>query len=132
MRVSTVFLLAFTLLAGCDNDCPGGTECALGPSCRDACEKIFGDGDGECNIQIPGKEGASGRAEMVSTCVSHCESAMNRSGEIGDYSPNERASGDDDIALENEQQAALWMDCVADTSCDNLNSNYCAPVKNFP
>ena len=40
--------------------------------------------------------------------------------------------GDDDVALENEQQAALWMDCVAETSCDNLDKNYCAPVKNFP
>ncbi len=133
MRASTVFLLVFAALAGaCNPDCPGGDECAVGPSCYDSCEKLFGDGDGQCNIQIPGKEGPSGRAEMVSRCVAHCESAMNRAGEIGNYTPNERASGDDDISLENEQQAALWMDCVAQTSCDLLDKNYCAPIKNFP
>lgn len=133
MRAIAVLLVAFAaLLTGCDPDCPGGTDCALGPSCYDACEKIFGDSDGQCNIQIPGKEGESGRSEMINKCVAHCESALNRAGEVGDYSPNERASGDDDVALENEQQAALWMDCVAETSCDNLDKNYCAPVKNFP
>ncbi|MFN7145846.1 MAG: hypothetical protein ACK4YP_18870 [Myxococcota bacterium] len=133
MRASAVFLLVFAAVtAACNPDCPGGTECVIGPSCYDACEKLFGDGDGQCNIVVPGKDGASGRAEMTSSCIAHCESAMNRAGEIGDYAPNERAPGGEDISLDNEQQAALWMDCVSETSCDNLNKNYCAPVTNFP
>lgn len=99
-----------------------------GPDCRSSCEKIFGDQADDCNIPIPGKDAS----EMISECVAHCESAIKRNGDIGDYDPNERASGDDDIALENEKQAALWMECVAETSCDNLDKNYCAPVKNFP
>ena len=133
MRAIPVFLFAFAaLLSGCNNDCPGGTECALGPSCYDSCERLFGEGDGLCNIQIPGKDGASGRSEMIRDCVAHCEGALNRAGEVGDYTPDERASGDDDVSLENDAQAALWMDCVAETSCENLDKNYCDPVKNFP
>lgn len=129
MRATTVFLLALAALAaGCDSDCPGGTDCASGPSCYSACEKLYGEGDGACNIQIPSRTGQ----EMQGDCISHCVSAMNNAGEIGDYEPNERASSDDQVALENEQQAALWMDCVAETSCENLEKNYCAPVKNFP
>lgn len=121
MRASTVLLVSLVALAsGC------------GPDCYSSCEKIFGDAADECDIQIPGKEGESGRQEMISQCVAHCESALSNNGDIGDYTPNERASGDDDIALENEKQAALWMDCVSETSCDNLNKNYCAPVKNYP
>ncbi|MDP2312307.1 MAG: hypothetical protein Q8P41_05335 [Pseudomonadota bacterium] len=121
MRAITPLLVLVAVLA---------TGC--GPDCYSSCEKIFGDSSGECDIQIPGKVGESGRQDMISQCVSHCERAMRRNGDVGDYTPNERASGDDDISLENEKQAALWMDCVAETSCDNLNSNYCAPVKNYP
>lgn len=121
MRMSAVLLLLLTTLgAGC------------GPDCYSSCEKLYGAAAGECDIQIPGKEGESGRQEMVSACVAHCQNAMSEAGEIGDYAPNEKASGNDDISLENEKQAALWMDCVVETSCDNLNKNYCAPVKNFP
>lgn len=100
--------------------------------CYGSCERLFGDAATECNIKVPGKEGESGRQEMISACVTHCDHAMRRNGEVGVYSPNERASADDHIALENEKQAALWMDCVAETSCKNLDTNFCAPVKNYP
>ena len=121
MRVATLLMtFAAALASGC-----------AGPDCYTSCEKIFGDGEGECNIQIPGKEGASGREEMINSCLAHCEAAMKRNGDIGTYSPNERTSSGDDVSLDNEKQAALWMDCVDETSCDNLNKNYCAPVKNF-
>lgn len=121
MRATTLLLVFSAAFAvGC------------GPDCYSSCEKIFGDAAGECDISIPGKTGESGRQEMISQCVSHCERAMRRNGDIGDYSPNERASGADDISLENEKQAGKWMDCVAETSCDNLNKNYCAPVTTYP
>ncbi|MFZ5477828.1 MAG: hypothetical protein ACOZNI_13720 [Myxococcota bacterium] len=103
-----------------------------GPDCQSSCDKIFGDGPDECNIQLPGHEGATGRQEMTSACMSHCEAALARNGEIGDYSPNERSSANDSISLENEKQAAAWMDCVAETECSFLDEGYCAPVKNFP
>ena len=121
MRAFTplLVLLVAVLATGC------------GPDCYSSCEKLFGDAADECDIQIPGKSGESGRQEMIAQCATHCQAAMRNNGDIGDYTPNERASGDDDIALENEKQAALWMDCVAETSCDNLNKNYCAPVKNY-
>lgn len=120
---ATILLLVFSaalLATGC------------GPDCRSSCEKIFADAAGECGIIVPGKSGEAGRQEMISQCVSHCEQAMRRNGDVGAYSPNERAGGDEDISLENEKQAALWMDCVAETSCENLNKNYCAPVTNYP
>jgi hypothetical protein len=117
MRLSFPLVIVAALFAG-----------GCGPDCQSSCDKIFGDQADQCGIAVPGKEAS----EMISECVAHCESAMKRNGDIGDYDPDERASGDDDISLENEKQAALWMDCVAETSCDNLNKNYCAPVKNFP
>ena len=103
-----------------------------GPDCQSSCDKLFGDGEGECNIQVPGKEGEAGRVEMTRDCVSHCEQALARNGDVGDYSPNERAGANDEVSLDNEKQAALWMDCVEATSCDYLGENYCAPTTNFP
>jgi hypothetical protein len=103
-----------------------------GPDCATSCDKLFGDGPGECNIQIPGKEGTTGRQEMIRECNAHCDSALARNGDVGDYSPNERASANDEVSLENEKQAAMWMDCVAETDCDFLGEGYCAPVTNFP
>lgn len=121
MRATTILLVSLVALAsGC------------GPDCYSSCEKLFGDAADECDIRVPDKKGESGRQEMIRQCVDHCESALGNNGDIGDYTPNERASSDDDITLENEKQAALWMDCVSETSCDNLNKNYCAPVKNYP
>jgi hypothetical protein len=116
--VPLLFLASFA--AGC------------GAPCAAACEKIYGDGDGECNIQIPGKTGESGRQEMIGACMDHCRNAMAHGGEVGDYDPEVRTPGGDAVALENRKQAELWMDCVTETSCENLDENYCAPVKNFP
>ncbi len=103
-----------------------------GPDCQSSCDKIFGTKAEECNITIPGKADASGIQELTAECVSHCEQALARNGEVGTYEPNERTSASDAVALENEKQAALWMDCVSETACEDLNKNFCAPVTNFP
>lgn len=132
MRISTFLAVAALSFAGL-----ALTGC--GPDCQSSCEKLYGDGtdrngEPQCNIELPGKEGAAGAQEMTRDCVAHCEHALARNGDIGDYKPNERASGNDEVSLDNEQQAALWMDCVEETSCVNLNPNgggYCAPVSNF-
>lgn len=115
-------LLSVVFLAAC------GTQ----HDCQTACLKLFGNQDGNCNIQVPGKSGDQGRQDMISTCSDHCEQAMGQAGEAGDYNPNERTSGNEDVGLENDAQAALWMDCIDETACDDLNSNYCAPTTNFP
>lgn len=106
--------------------------CADQHDCTTACLKLFGDKEKQCNIQVPGHTGDQGRQDMINTCEDHCEQAMGQAGELGDYNPNERSSGNEDVAIENDAQAAVWMDCISETACDDLNSNYCAPTTNFP
>ena len=112
----SLFLAMGALLGGC------------GPDCQSSCEKIFGDGPEECAIPIIGNSAQ----EMTRDCAAHCEQALQRNGDVGTYKPNDHTSGNDEVSLENEKQAALWMDCIELTNCDFLNSGYCAPVKNFP
>lgn len=114
-----VFALAScVLLVGCG-------EAPL--DCYASCDKLFGDQAGQCEIVVPGRTAQ----EMTNDCVASCDHALARSGELGSYNPNERSSGADDISLDNEQQAAAWIDCIHETSCDLLKSNYCAPTTNF-
>ena len=117
---------AFTLLLAA----AGLVGCAQ-HDCHTSCSKLFGDGDGECAIQVPGHADANGQAEIEQQCEGYCDAAMNQSGAVGDYDPNVRASGNEDVGLENDAQAALWMDCIDDTDCADLNNNYCAPTTNF-
>lgn len=95
--------------------------------CQNTCEKLFGTEAEECNIVVPGRTGD----EMKNDCMAQCNYAMARSGELGDYSPNERTGGNEDVTITNDQQAAAWMDCIAETACTDLQANYCAPTTNF-
>lgn len=102
-----------------------------GPDCQSSCDKLFGDAPGQCDLAsgLPGVDPQNLRAD----CLSHCNGAMARNGEVsGDFNPDERSSGADEVTLDNEKEAALWMDCVADSSCENLNEGYCAPTTVFP
>ena len=108
------------------------TACASQHDCQSSCVKLFGEQAEQCNIQVPGHTGDEGRQEMIDMCEDHCEGAMGQAGEAGDYSPNERTSGNEDVGLANDAQAALWMDCVAESACTDLKENYCAPTTNFP
>ncbi len=101
------------------------TDC--GPDCQSSCDKLFGDQGEQCNIQIPDTT----QQEMLRECVAHCDDALARNGEVDGYDPNRRPTGAE-ISLENEKQAALWMDCIAETSCDLLKEGICAPTQNFP
>jgi hypothetical protein len=110
------------------------TACS-GPTCQSSCERLYGDqpatGDepAQCNLAtlFPDTE----PAEMMDSCMAHCNDAVARNGEAGDYDPNQRA-GAAEVSLDNERQAALWMDCVEQTSCDLLKTGVCAPTTNFP
>lgn len=95
--------------------------------CYASCDKLFGDGEGQCAIAVPGRTAS----EMTNDCVATCEGALAHSGEMGNYNPNKRSSGADEITIENEQQASAWMDCIAETACVDLKTNYCAPTTNF-
>ncbi|MFZ5475379.1 MAG: hypothetical protein ACOZNI_01280 [Myxococcota bacterium] len=102
------------------------------PRCHAPCEKLFGDGPGECNLQVPGYEGATGREAILAECLDHCDAALETPGDVGDYSPNERSSANEEVALENREQARAWIDCVEEVSCDYLQEGYCAPTVSFP
>jgi hypothetical protein len=103
-----------------------------GPDCLSTCQRIHGEGvdlDGteQCNIQIPGKD----RSELIRECTSSCEHAIARVGSLEGYDPNQRTTQAESQALANDAQAAVWMDCVEVTACEDLNSGYCAPTSNY-
>lgn len=117
MRALVVVIVA-SLLAGC------------GPNCSKACERVYDD----CQITKPGQE----KGELLQDCVTECEDALLQDGDVGDYQPNRpRSSQNRSIILENESQAAAWMDCVFDVApdataaqCQQLDPSvgYCAPI----
>lgn len=101
-------LVGAALLAGC------------GPSCQEACNRAFK--ENECNLSVPGAT----QNELARDCISECESALRKPGDLDGYDPNERHTSGESIRLENERQAAVWMDCVVETACERLDQGYCA------
>ena len=100
-----------------------GTGC--GSTCQSTCNRLYQEGGGNCNIQSPG----AARVELVTLCLSECESALDIPGEArSDYTPYEYTPADKSITFKNDREVAIWMDCVATTSCDFLDDGYCAPV----
>ena len=67
-------------------------------------------------------------SELRNHCLDKCEDALEKPGTIGEYTPDEKTLNNQSVELGNDQQAAAWMDCIAETSCDNLADGYCAPV----
>lgn len=122
MRLVPLLALPALLLAGC-----GG-----GHSCRNSCNIIFGDGDGECNIIPSGITTDVEIQGLTRDCIAQCEAAMRNPGDVTPgYDPNTRAGSQSDIELHTDKDAALWMDCVDNAACEDLDGGYCAPTKNF-
>ncbi len=102
-----------------------------GPTCQSTCNLLYSDSavvgmqqlEG-CQIQRPGKS----QEELISYCMDQCESALERSGDLDGYDPTVRSSSTSSVQLENEAQAAVWMECVVGESCERLEEGYCAPV----
>ncbi|GDX82691.1 hypothetical protein LBMAG42_45020 [Deltaproteobacteria bacterium] len=102
-----------------------GSLLGCGPTCRTTCETLYGSGQDQCNINVPDFEGEEGANRLIVECQATCEEAMTNTGTVGTYDPNSNTDTKIDIA--NEKQAALWMDCVATTSCDNMDKGFCQP-----
>ncbi len=100
----------------------GALAAGCGPDCQSTCNRLYQ--TEQCNIQSPG----STQGELLSTCSEACESALEQPGEVGDYTPNEYTPKSEATVLQNDKQAAIWMDCVATTDCSFLETGYCAPV----
>ncbi len=113
-RLVAVSLVAAAALAA--------TGC--GPNCQSTCERLYGTTGESCSISRPGTTAT----ELLTRCSNECEGALSVPGELEGYDPNERQGSSASVQLENEKQAAIWMDCIAETACEDLNKGYCAPV----
>jgi hypothetical protein len=103
---------------------------ACGPNCQSTCNRLYSSGsnsDGveDCSISRPGRSDT----DLIDTCLTECEQALSEPGEIGAYDPFVQQGSNTSIELENERQAALWMECIEEQSCQRLSEGYCAPVK---
>ena len=96
--------------------------------CLTSCQKIWGDQSGQCNLQDESILSDADRQDQINSCKSSCQTALARYGDLGGYEPNQKRQQSDTVCLENEQQAAVWIDCVTATACEDLQSNWCAPV----
>ena len=98
-----------------------------GPDCRSTCERLYSSGtdasgETQCNIRGP-------NGDQYDRCLSECNRAMETVGELGTYNPQEKPDPNEIPELKNDQQAAAWMDCIADASCELLTKqSVCAPV----
>ena len=108
------------------------TGCGLaGPTCQSSCRKLYM--EDECNIKRAGYPAPDGQTELFEKCMNYCEYALDRTGDLGDYDPYSRSGSTTSIELDNEMQAAVWMDCIDQMACDRLDTNtanggYCQPV----
>ena len=103
---------------------------ACGPHCQSTCQTIYGDEiiystqNDACGITVPGKDPDDSRRD----CITECQNALDVAGDIGDYNPFDPANSGSGASLENEQQAGVWMDCVDQSSCQDLRTGTCAPI----
>ena len=95
---------------------------ACGPDCQSTCNRIYE--PSQCGIERPGQT----LQDVTSRCMEECNSGLSKPGPAGDYNPNDQVPRSETPTLKTDQQTALWMDCVANTACENLEKNYCAPI----
>jgi len=100
---------------------------ACGPDCQSTCSKLYSQA-GECQFTSAGDPDGQ---KNYSRCMDECESALAVPGEAGDYNPQEKTPSSQAIELANDQQAAMWMDCVEEKACEKLKTSggrFCAPI----
>jgi|GEM_PF-3446914 len=99
----------------------GASGC--GPDCQSTCNRLYS--QNECDIQRAGIE----RVELTDTCMERCETALTKPGDADpDYNPGEKMPPSKEVEesiVETDTEAAMWMDCVEETSCDLLDEGYC-------
>lgn len=96
------------------------SACSEVRSCQNACQRAFREDECAFGAGLVGDD-------AVRDCINECENALRRSGELGQYDPDDYDSVDRSTTFElaNEAQAAAWIDCVAETSCDDINDGFC-------
>jgi hypothetical protein len=108
----TMAALVALLAAGC------------GPNCQVTCDRLYGSSGDNCSIARPN----TSESDLKSTCMKACKEALKYPGELEGYDPDERQGSSASVEITNDKQAAVWMDCIAETSCEDLEKGYCAPV----
>ncbi len=100
---------------------------SCGPDCQTTCEKLYAQG-AACEFTSAGDPNGE---KNFTRCMETCNEAIQTPGDAGDYNPNEKTPSSQSIDLENDQQAALWMDCIEEKSCELLKTSggrFCAPI----
>jgi hypothetical protein len=92
-------------------------------NCQSTCERIYG---AECGIALAGIDAET----LQRDCQNECEDALEQPGAMGSYNPYNQRDPTEDFHLQNEKQAAEWMDCVWSASCEELEpqSGICYPI----
>jgi len=111
MRLAASLILTLAVFA---------TGC--GPDCQSSCQKLYASDDGGCALNTPGRD----PDEAIADCLDECELAIRTPGNVGSYDPRTPTSGTV-VELENEKQAALWMDCIAEADCVRIADGLCQP-----
>lgn len=114
-RVSRVIAVVTVLVGGLGL----GTGC--GETCNETCLRAYD--EDECNVDTPGTR----REDAIADCASQCRAALRQVGPVGNYNPLNSGSLER-VTLENERQAAAWMDCIADATCEQLQAGRCNPL----
>ncbi len=107
------------------------TLSGCGENCQSTCRHVYD--PSECGVVLPGVT----PEELIKTCVNECEAALLRAGDMR-FDPNTTPAADDAWRLENEAEAAAWIDCVwtqapagKPEACDNIRpqeGGICAPI----
>ncbi|MEM6930248.1 MAG: hypothetical protein AAF602_25130 [Myxococcota bacterium] len=98
-----------------------GFTTGCGENCNATCFRAYD--EGQCRVDTPGVQ----REQRINECIAECRSALRQVGPIGDYSPF-ASGGLQQVELENEVQAAAWMDCIAESECSQLQAGRCNPL----
>ena len=97
---------------------------SCGPTCQSTCSRLYS--EDQCFIR---RAGHVDQTDLRKRCMDECEDALKIPGTVAGYDPYESSGSSINIELENEMQAALWMDCINEQSCERLESGgFCAPV----
>lgn len=103
---------------------------ACSPTCQTTCQRFYD--ETEC---AAGPAGIP-NDDAINSCLTICQDALQVTGEpvtTGDrrFDPQIISPGNISSTLENEQEAAAWMDCVAsfaDDECYLLDQQYCVKI----
>ncbi|MBX2797644.1 MAG: hypothetical protein KTR31_08250 [Myxococcales bacterium] len=87
-----------------------------GESCQSTCFHVYS--PAECGVQVSGVSAD----ELIRNCDQECNDALAEVGNMGAYNPEVRPPGGNAFVLQNEVQAAAWMDCVWGVECEDLAS----------